>query len=653
MKNALTAFMLAGATLFGIGLTSCQNEEMLPAAGNSAKEKVFVTLEATINNDMTRSTLEAAPFSLKFGWEKGDRLEVVNTETGEQIGYLYAEAPADPTQPGKCTLSGEVEKISKEVKLKFYYLGSKNYKLPVSKNEKGLYVANEFTYNFADQNGSNKELNENDLLCAEKNFPNGTVGSLGTIQFDHHFSVGRFKLVYEGDDLNFTNGTQVTISSATEDGKFYNASTLKPIDNTYNSNEGNIVVTTAKNDFYVYLVPSEKVTMKFTCTVDGLDFEGTLGSRISSGKFFTLNDAPIPVEMNRADGSDTRYDLQVIGYLNDGTEGTVEGTPVNTKLAYTYMFDGNLQDPKREGYEFKGWGLTSDATSAVESVSFSDPNETVKYVYAIWEQTTFEYTLIFKDSEGYVNVTKTISGASPLTVTISDYSADALAAFPDSYKESDHIYGWFIAEEGREYSNPDLTVTFSTDKTEITVVPVYKWTARFWDPILNKQIGARGNSAITTTKVLNGVFPSANDHTADGYKFLRWELNGEVVNDTNKKITLTTSEFEPTVMAVYEKIPYTLTITADLNYTGSQNPTYTWNNKTLPTDINLGTELVTPTRSGYDFKGWSLTSNGTTVDKVTFDDPSALNKTVYAIWEQLPDPNTVATPGYTNGTFAQ
>lgn len=104
----------------------------------------------------------------------------------------------------------------------------------------------------------------------------------------------------------------------------------------------------------------------------------------------------------------------------------------------------------------------------------------------------------------------------------------------------------------------------------------------------------------------------------EGYEFVSWQLNGQNIDaipeGTASNITLT---------AIFKEKEYTITYYALGGDLPQDAPTtYTINNK--PT-------LPTPTKDGYEFKGWSL--NGEIIDEISAD--SLKNIALNATWEKV------------------
>lgn len=73
-------------------------------------------------------------------------------------------------------------------------------------------------------------------------------------------------------------------------------------------------------------------------------------------------------------------DKTVTYYLNDGTENTFK---VDTKAAVGVDYRLTGDEPTRDGYDFIGWGTSSDATTTVTSIDITNISD--NNLYAIWQ----------------------------------------------------------------------------------------------------------------------------------------------------------------------------------------------------------------------------------------------------------------------------
>lgn len=380
MKKNLFGWMLAVSAFFGLGLASCQSDDDSAIEKRMEYKKIHVSLTASIGGEETRATLTPEGKILKFAWEVDDAIEVVNAATGEWLGTLkVTEVKSDVR---KCAFDGQILAPTQNCTLKFYYLGEKA-KLEVNEN----FIPSPLQIDLSGQTGTAGELDDYDILVASKTYENGVTGSLGSVSFKRYFSFGQFVLKLDGEEIDITN-VPVKISANT--GTLYNKAMLDYKTGEFSKEEGTITVSSETNNFYVNFVPSEAVNLKFTCTVDGKDFEGTKGKELKSDIYYSNNGEPIVVEMKTVRNYGIRY------HSNFDTDQTYEdfrtGVIPDEGASFVLKSYGETGLPERQGYTFKGWGATEDTgVSDVEGNTVTIPESSygvIQDYYAVWEKNT-------------------------------------------------------------------------------------------------------------------------------------------------------------------------------------------------------------------------------------------------------------------------
>ena len=254
------------------------------------------------------------------------------------------------------------------------------------------------------------------------------------------------------------------------------------------------------------------------------------------------------------------------------------------------------------GKQFKGWSLTADG-AIVTKVDMTEN----KTVYAIWEDIpVVTYTLTFNANGGSGTMTPIADLTGEYTLPTNEFTAPSGKQFK----------GWSLTTDGAIVTKVDMT----ENKTVYAIwedIPVVTYTLTF---------DANGGSGTMTAKTgLTGEYTlPANEFTApSGKQFKGWSLTADGAIVT--KVDMTENK---TVYAIWEDIPvvtYTLTFDANGGTGTMAAKTGLTGEYTLPTN-----EFTAP--SGKQFKGWSLTTDGAIVTKVNMTE----NKTVYAIWEDIP-----------------
>ena len=357
---------------------------------------------------------------------------------------------------------------------------------------------------------------------------------------------------------------------------------------TFNSNGGTLVESRNVN-------AGEKITEPTPApTREGFTFDGWYEEATFNNKF----DFNTPITSNRtlyANWIENKYTLTF-----DANGGTGSMT-AKTDLTGEYTLPANgFTAPT--GKKFKGWSLTTDG-AIVTKVDMTE-NRTV---YAIWEEIpVIKYTLTFDANGG--------SGTmAPIADLTGEYDLPANGFTAPTGKQ---FKGWSLTTDGAIVTKVDMT----ENKTVYAIweeIPVTTYTLTF---------DANGGTGSMTAKTdLTGEYTlPANGFTApSGKQFKGWSLttDGAIVT----KVDMTENR---TVYAIWEEIPVTTyTLTFDANGgSGTMAPKADLTGEyTLPAN-----KFIAP--SGKQFKGWSLTTDGAIVTKVDMTE----NKTVYAIWEDIP-----------------
>ena len=279
----------------------------------------------------------------------------------------------------------------------------------------------------------------------------------------------------------------------------------------------------------------------------------------------------------------------------DANGGTGSMT-AQTGLTGEYTLPAN-EFTAPSGKQFKGWSLTTDG----ETVTKVDMTEN-RTVYAIWENII--YTVTFNSNGGTSVASQNVNAGEKLTEPT-----------PAPTKEGFTFDGW--------YEDATLNTKFDFNTSVVSNLNLYaKWTENKYTLTFD----ANGGTGSMTAKTgLTGEYTlPANGFTApSGKQFKGWSLttDGAIVT----KVAMTENR---TIYAIWEDIPVvTYTLTFDANGgTGSMTAkTGLTGEYTLPAN-----GFTAP--SGKQFKGWSLTTDGAIVTKVAMTE----NRTVYAIWEEIP-----------------
>jgi len=287
--------------------------------------------------------------------------------------------------------------------------------------------------------------------------------------------------------------------------------------------------------------------------------------------------------------------------------GFAGNTPVaynDGKTDYGYTFRVVTNDGYQLDYSnLKIFYNEGEVTSTVEVSKYSwGAYVTVNLGKA--NGTPVVYTITFNSNDGTSVESQNVNAGEKLTEPT-----------PAPTKEGFTFDGWY------EDSTFSKKFDFNTPITD-NMTLYAKWIENKYTLTFDAN-GGTGSMKPKTDLTGEYTIP-ANEFTApSGKQFKGWSLTttGEIVT----KVDMTENR---TVYAIWEDIPVvTYTLTFDAN--GGSG--------TMAPIADLTGEYTLPANgftapSGKQFKGWSLTTDGATVTKVDMTE----NKTVYAIWEDIP-----------------
>jgi uncharacterized repeat protein (TIGR02543 family) len=229
----------------------------------------------------------------------------------------------------------------------------------------------------------------------------------------------------------------------------------------------------------------------------------------------------------------------------------------------------NLLDPSKTGYTFDGW----TPTGSIPAGSTGDKEFT-----ANWTAIEYDITYIL---DGGTN-----DPANPSTYTVEDDTITLADPTKDGYT----FLGWEPTDSIPAGSMGDKTFTAT-------------WSDAIVYDITYNLDGGTNDPANPSTYTVEDDTITLADPTKDGYTFLGWEPTDNIPAGSTGDKAFTATWSDP--------VEYTITYTLDGGTNDPANPsTYTVEDPTI--------ELAAPTRSGYNFNGWTPTGSipaGSTGDK--------------------------------------
>ena len=291
----------------------------------------------------------------------------------------------------------------------------------------------------------------------------------------------------------------------------------------------------------------------------------------------------------------------MVSYQANGGSGTMTGDMVEENGKFTLE---NCTYVAPEGYQFKAWAIGSvNGEQKQPGDQITINAET--YIYAIWEAVEYNVTV--------TGGTASVGAGTPITKATMGTTVTLIAGQAPSGQMFDK---WVVNGVVVDDAN-SATTTFEMPAGNVTAeatykdIPVTYYTVTF---------DSAGGSAVTAQTIEAGQKATKPaDPTKSGYDFKGWTLNGSAY-DFNSAVN-----GDITLVATWEQqqvVPTTYTVSFDSN--GGSAVT--------AQNIEAGqkaTKPADPTKSGYDFKGWTL--NGS-----AYDFNTAVNGdiTLVATWEQ-------------------
>lgn len=308
--------------------------------------------------------------------------------------------------------------------------------------------------------------------------------------------------------------------------------------------------------------------------------------------------------------------------LYDANGGT--GAPASQTKTHNVTLDLRTAIPKRSGYTFLGWSTSSTATSATYSAGGSYTANASATLYAVWSYNTpaptpvTTYTVSYNANGG--------SGAPVSQTKTKDVALTLSSATP--YRSGYTFLGWSTSSTATSptyYAGGSYTANASA-----TLYAVWSKNLSSYTVSYNANGGSGAPASQTKTEGVTLTLSSTTPYRS-GYTFLGWSTSSSASYPTYYAGGSYTANASATLYAVWEQnAPETYTVRYNANG-GSGAPSA----QTKTEDVALTLSYVTPTRSGYDFLGWSTSSTATSATYDPGDSYTAnASVTLYAVWDE-------------------
>ena len=331
----------------------------------------------------------------------------------------------------------------------------------------------------------------------------------------------------------------------------------------------------------------------------------------------------------KADGTGTSYSSGASYTANISVTLYAQWTDVTTTSSVT------LPTPSRSGYNFKGWGTTSAATTGATGNYTPTGNITL---YAVWEKIP-QYTVSFNANGGTgapVSQTKTQG----VNLTLSSVKPTRSGVSDGSYAVTLNANGGSVSPTSLT-ANRTTTYSFNNWNTKTDGTGMSYASGATYSVDSNLTLYAQWTGSTTTSSVTLPT-PSRN-----GYTFKGWGTDSTETAGMTGNFTPTGNV---TLYAVWDAQKYTITYDANGGTGGPENQ-----NKTHGVALNLSEEI--PERNGFFFLGWAAKADTSDADyqpgdRFDLDEET----TLYAVWAApdftMPDSlRTIGEEAFESGIF--
>ncbi len=320
------------------------------------------------------------------------------------------------------------------------------------------------------------------------------------------------------------------------------------------------------------------------------------------------------------------------------------------------FYDAPIALPKntftKEGFDFDGWISTKDVPykdcEELDRLNWPNGDTTMS---AKWSK--IEYTVTF-DANG---------GSGVMSDQTFLYKEGQALSF-NSFKRTGYDFKGWLSSDGTTTFSDGQTITLPADSNNVlsatandfsarTLALSSQWTAQTLKIQFdgNGGTGSMGEETIAFKDGLSDTL-SKNDFERIGYDFIGWSTSPSGSVDFSDKNVVDSSTWDSlyyaasatqsgntattTLYAVWKKIEYTVEFDANGGSGVMKKQTFLHGESKMLSANSF-------TKTGYDFKGWSTVSGGTTAtitDKESISLPSAIsslsktnrNATLYAVW---------------------
>lgn len=274
--------------------------------------------------------------------------------------------------------------------------------------------------------------------------------------------------------------------------------------------------------------------------------------------------------------------------------------------------------PTRTGHTFLGWSTSSSATSASYSAGGSYTSNSSATLYAVWSANT--YTISYNANGG--------SGA-PSSHSYTYASSGSVNLSSTKPTRTGYTFlGWSLSSTATSASYSAGQAWARSNNSNYTLYAV--WKINTYTITYNANGGSGAPSSQTKTYG-TALTLSSTKPTRTGYTFQGWSTSSSATSASYSAGGSYTSNSAATLYAVWKANTYTISYNANGGSGAPSSHSYTY--------ASSGTTTLSstkPTRTGYSFLGWSLSSTATSASYSAgqgWNLNNASNYTLYAVWQ--------------------
>ncbi len=312
-------------------------------------------------------------------------------------------------------------------------------------------------------------------------------------------------------------------------------------------------------------------------------------------------------------GTNSSYTLYAVWQANENTivfnANGGSGAMPNMTIATDSTVNLTLNAFTKAGYTFKGWSTTKNGSVAyANGASYTMGTGSTYVLYAVWQAN--ENTILFNANGGNGTMSN-MTVATDSTVNLT----------PNAFTKAGYTFkGWSTTKNGSVAYDDGASYAIGTNSS-YTLYAV--WEVNIYEITYNLN-GGTNNFQNPNTYTVEQAIVFANPNR-EGYTFVGW-YSDRTFNNKVTEIALGTTG-NKTFYAKWTANENTLIFNAN-GGSGSMP------NMTIETDDTV--KLTNAfTKTGYTFKGWSTSANGS----VAYDDGASYTMgtnssyTLYAVWE--------------------